>query len=454
MTIRFARRFGDRSIVRKKGRPVPSRTPSSPVQHRRVVVTGLGSITALGPDAGSTWRRLLAGETGIGRVPDLDPAEYGCVLRGDIDDATEPRRFLTGKAVRTTSRFSRLAVEAAGEALIDAGLVGDDLQPTGSAALTDGGALLGTCLGGTYDDLLPAYETFRARGASRVPPHLHVMFPHNLAAYTIQHRFGMGGPSSTVVTACSTGAQAIGDAFVAVRDGRAPIMVAGAVESHRNPFFIAGFSAMRALVTDSNDDPGAAVRPFDVTRAGFVLGEGCGMLILEDRERAERRGARIYAEIMGYATTNDAYHPIAPLPDGSGAARAMRNAIADASITPDEIDFVNAHAASTPAGDLAEAIAIADVFGGRAAEIPVTSFKGAFGHCMGGSGAIETVATVQALVHGAIPPTRNFHRHDPDVPVELDIVAGSARVTTAEWAIKNSFGLGGQNASLAIRREA
>ena len=430
-----------------------SERPSSPAEVRRVVVTGLGSVTALGPDATSTWQRLAAGETGIDRVAGLDPDEYGCVLRADIADDTEPRRFLTGKAARTTSRFSRLAVEAAGEALIDAGLVGEDLQPIESADLSDGGALMGTCLGGTYDDLLPAYETFLARGASRVPPHLHVMFPHNLAAYTIQHRFGMGGPSSTVVTACSTGAQAIGDAFLAIRDGRAPVMVAGAVESHRNPFFIAGFSAMRALVTDSNDDPGAAVRPFDATRAGFVLGEGCGMVILEDRERAERRGARIYAEIVGYATTNDAYHPIAPLPDGSGAARAMRNAIADAGITADQIEFVNAHAASTPSGDLAEAIAIADVFGERAASVPVTSYKGAFGHCMGGSGAIETVATIQALVNGLIPPTRNFHHHDPEVPVQLDIVAGSARQTSAEWAIKNSFGLGGQNAALVIRRE-
>lgn len=436
-----------------KGCLVSSERPSSPAEYRRVVVTGMGSITALGPDATSTWKRLVAGETGIARVAGLDPQEYGCVLRADIDDATEPRRFLSGKAVRTTSRFSRLAVEAAGEALIDAGLVGEDLQPIQSANLFDGGALLGTCLGGTYDDLLPAYETFLARGASRVPPHLHVMFPHNLAAYTIQHRFGMGGPSSTVVTACSTGAQAIGDAFLTVRDGRAPIMVAGAVESHRNPFFIAGFAAMRALVTDSNDDPGAAVRPFDATRAGFVLGEGCGMLILEDRDRAEQRGARIYAEIVGYATTNDAYHPIAPLPDGSGAARAMRTAIADARISPDQIGMVNAHAASTPAGDLAEAIAIADVFGERTPSIPVTSNKGAFGHCMGGSGAIETIATIQSLVHGTIPPTRNFHRHDPEVPVQLDVVAGTARETAAEWAIKNSFGLGGQNASLVIRRE-
>ena len=433
---------------------MPTNGPSGASAPRRVVVTGLGSITSLGPDAGSTWRRLVAGETGIDRVPGLDPDEYGCVLRGDIADDTEPKRFLTGKAARTTSRFSRLAVEAAGEALIDAGLVGDDLQPVESADLGTGGALLGTCLGGTYDDLLPAYETFRARGASRVPPHLHVMFPHNLAAYTIQHRFGMGGPSSTVVTACSTGAQAIGDAFVTIRDGRAPIMVAGAVESHRNPFFIAGFSAMRALVTDSNDNPDAAVRPFDATRAGFVLGEGCGIVILEERERAIRRGARIYAEIAGYATTNDAYHPIAPLPDGSGAARAMQLAIIDAGIGPDEIGLVNAHAASTPAGDLAEAIAIADVFGERAADIPVTSFKGAFGHCMGGSGAIETVATVQSLDSGLIPPTRNFHEHDPDIPVPLDVVAGEARRATVDWAIKNSFGLGGQNASLVIRRES
>lgn len=426
---------------------------SPAIASHRVVVTGMGAITSLGPDVASTWRRLVAGDTGIARIPDLDVEEYGCVLRGDIADQTEPHRFLTGKVMRTTSRFSRLAVEAAGEALIDAGLVGDDLQPVVSADLGVGGAILGTCLGGTYDDLLPAYDTFRSRGPGRVPPHLHVMFPHNLAAYTIQQRFGMGGPSSTVVTACSTGAQAIGDAFLAVRDGRTPIMVAGAVESNRHPFFIAGFAAMRALVTDSNDDPGAAVRPFDASRAGFVLGEGAGILVLEDRERAEARGARIYAEIAGYATSNDAYHPIAPLPDGSGAVRSMRGAIADAGITPADIGVVNAHAASTPAGDLAESIAIAEVFGERAGQIPVTSFKGAFGHCMGGSGAIETIGTIQGMVDGVIAPTRNFRDHDPEAPVRLDIVAGSARVASTEWAIKNAFGLGGQNASLVIRRE-
>lgn len=423
-------------------------SPTSP--SRRVVITGLGMITSLGPDVATTWDRLVAGHTGIRRVDGLDPAAYGCVLRGDINDETAPARFLTGKAVRTTSRFSRLAVEASGEALIDAGLVGDDLQVTADADLARGGAILGTCLGGTYDDLLPAYETFQAKGPGRVPPHLHVMFPHNLAAYTIQHRFGMGGPSATVVTACATGAQAIGEAFLAVRDGRAPVMMAGAVESYRNPFFIAGFAAMRALVTDSNDHPEAAVRPFDVSRAGFVLGEGCGMLVLEDRERALARGARIYGEVSGYASTNDAYHPIAPLPDGSGAARAMSDALDDAGISAGDIDLINAHAASTPAGDLAEAVAIASVFGDRTATIPVTSFKGAFGHCMGASGAIETIGTVLALAEGVVPPTRNFHRHDPEIPVPLDIVAGTARKLRADWAVKNSFGLGGQNATLVL----
>lgn len=417
---------------------------------QRVVVTGLGMITSLGPDVDSTWRNLVEGKTGIGRLDELDPAAYGCVLKGAVKDETVPSRFLTGKALRTTSRFSRLAVEAAGEALIDAGLVGDDLEPVDGADLGPGGTVIGNCLGGTYDDLLPAYENFKARGPGRVAPHLHVMFPHNMASYTIQHRFGLSGPTATIVTACATGAQAIGEAFLAVRDGRAPVMVAGAVESFQNPFFIAGFSAMRALVTDSNDNPDGAVRPFDASRAGFVLGEGCGMVVLETRERAEARGAHIYGEIAGFATTNDAYHPIAPMPDGTGAARAMSKAMAMADVSPADIDLINAHAASTPAGDMAETVAIDTVFGDRADKVAVTSFKGAFGHCMGASGAIETVGTVLAISRGVIPPTRNFRQHDPEAPVELDIVAGEARDADIIWAIKNSFGLGGQNASLVI----
>lgn len=429
-----------------------STSPLPAIQPRRVVVTGLGAISSLASTAPETWQRIVAGETGIRRAADLDPAQHPCVLRGEVDRALLPQRFLSGKAVRNTSLFSRMAVEAAGEAMLDAGLLDDDLQP--NLDLTAAGAAFGTCVGGTYDDLLPAHETFLSRGTSRVPPHLHVMFPHNLAAYTVQHRFGMGGPSSTVVTACATGAQAIGDGFHAIKYGHAPLMIAGATESTAHPLFQAGFAAMRALVTDANDCPDRASRPFDASRAGFVLGEGAGMLVLEDLDHAQARGARILAEIVGYATSNDAFHPIAPQPEGEGAARAIRAALADAGVSADDVDHVNAHAASTPAGDVAEARAIHRVFGERAAEIPVTSVKGAIGHCMASAGALETLVAVNTLVEGRIPPTRNYRTPDPDV--NLNVVGNQAQERGISVMTKHSFGLGGQNACLVLRayREA
>jgi 3-oxoacyl-[acyl-carrier-protein] synthase II len=414
---------------------------------RRVVVTGVGAISSLANSARESWQRILNGETGIKRVESLDPSQHPCVLRGDVDDADIPQRFLNGKVLRNTSRYSRMAVEAAGEALLDAGLLDDDLQP--SIDLTDAGSALGTCVGGTYDDLLPVHETYLARQTtSRVPPHLHVMFPHNLGAYTIQQRFGMGGPSSTVVTACATGSQAIGDGFHAIKYGRAPLMIAGAMESTHHPLFQAGFAAMRALVTDSNDNPDGASRPFDSSRAGFVLGEGAGMLVLEELEHARARNAHIYCEIVGYATSNDAYHPIAPEPDGVGAARAITAALADAGISPDEVDHVNAHAASTPAGDLAEARAIRMALGDRANDIPVTSVKGAIGHCMAAAGALETVCAVMTLAEGVIPPTRNHRTPDPEVGLNI---VDKAREADVKVMTKHSFGLGGQNAVLVLR---
>ena len=420
----------------------PSRAP------RRVVVTGVGAVSSLADSAPGTWTRILAGDSGITRQ-DWDPATNACLLHGRVPEGGVPQRMLTGKTARNTSRFSHMAVEAAGEALLDAGLVSpDDYQPLSD--LSAGGALLGTCLGGTYDDVLPAYDTFKDRGPSRVPVHLHVMFPHNLAAYTIQQRFGLVGPSSTVVTACATGAQAIGDAFRHVKYGYAPLMLAGAVESTFHPFFVAGFNAMKALCTDSNDAPERASRPFDTTRAGFILGEGAGMLVLEDLEHALARGATIYAEITGFATTNDAYHPIAPIPDGVGAARCIRAALADGGIDAAQIGHVNAHAASTPAGDLAEANAIKEVFGERALAIPVTSIKGALGHCMGASGALETVAAVCSIASQTIPPTRNHTSPDPEIG--LDIVTGAPRSASFTHLTKHSFGLGGQNACLVIGR--
>ena len=420
---------------------------------RRVVVTGVGAITSLGPNAPATWERLLAGESGLRRAANLDPSRHGCLIRGDVDDATVSEHYLAAlgpKVARNTSRFARFALEATGEALADAGLLGTDLEPLPDAGLDAGGAVIGTCVGGTHDDFLPAHDLFKERGPSRVPAHLHVMFPHNLAAYAIQQRFGLRGPSLTVVTACATGAQSIGEAFHDVKYGRAPLMVAGAVESTQHPFFLGGFEAMRAVVTDSNDDPAAASRPFDASRAGFVLGEGTAVLVLEERERALARGARLYAEILGFGTSNDAYHPIAPQPEGTGAARAIRAALDDGGVPPELIGHVNAHAASTPAGDLAEAKAIRAIFGERAAQIPVTSIKGAVGHCMGASGAIETAAAVLTLATGQIPPTRNYRTPDPEIG--LDVVHGAARSVTIDALTKHSFGLGGQNACLVLGR--
>ena len=416
---------------------------------RRVVVTGLGAVSSLGSSAGELWDRLLAGESGIRTAENLDAEIINCTVRGDVADESIPRRFLEGKTLRNTSRFARMAVEAAGEALVDAGLVDPDTnEPSG--ALAPAGAVVGTCGAGVHDDFLDAWESYKERGVRGVPIHLHVSFPHNLAGYGVQARFGMGGPSLTLTTACATGAQAIGEAFEEVRDGHAPIMVGGATESTHHPMYAAGFAVMRALVSDSNDKPEAASRPFDSSRAGFVLGEGAAMLVLEDLEHALARGAHIYAEVLGFGTSNDAYHPIAPLPDGTGGARAMVAALDDAGIAPDEVDHINAHAASTQAGDLAESEAIRLVYGDRASTIPVTSVKGALGHCMGASGALETIAAVRTISEQVIPPTLNYQT--PDEAIGLDVVHGAPRPAEIDIVAKHSFGLGGQNACLILAR--
>ena len=422
---------------------------NSPRPQRRVVITGLGAISSLGTSADELWERLLAGESGIRTADNLDPAVINCTVRGDVGDEAVPNRFLDAKSLRNTSRFARFAVEAAGEALIDAGLI-DCHSHEANVPLTEAGAVIGTCGAGVHDDFLDAWESYKGRGVRGVPIHLHVSFPHNLAGYGVQSRFGMGGPSLTLTTACATGAQAIGEAFEEVRDGHAPIMIGGATESTHHPMYAAGFAVMRALVTDSNDDPAAASRPFDTTRAGFVLGEGAAMLVLEDLEHALNRGARIYAEVIGFGTSNDAYHPIAPLPDGTGGARAMRAALNDAGIAPEDVDHINAHAASTPAGDLAESAAIHLVYGDRAGSIPVTSMKGALGHCMGASGALETIAAVRTVSDQVIPPTLNYR--SPDDAINLDVVHDAPRPAAIDVVAKHAFGLGGQNACLILAR--
>ena len=413
---------------------------------RRVVVTGLGAVTSIGLTAPETWSHLLAGVSGIKSIPALLEAGYPCSVRGDVDQGAVVNHFLDPKTARNTSGFALWLTEATGEALLHAGLIDE----SGNALfdLGDGGSVIGSCVGGMYDELLPAYDTFKERGFERLPPHLHVKFPLNMAAYTAQWRFGLGGPSNTVSTACATGTQAVGEAFHAISHGISDVMVAGAAESTSNPMGTAGFAAMRALVTDSNDCPEKALRPFDETRAGFALGEGAAALVLEEYEHAKSRGATILAEFLGFASSNDAYHPIAPHPDGIGAARAIQNALDDAGITPDQVGHVQAHAASTPAGDFAESKAITLVFGERASSIPVTSVKGNIGHCMGAAGTIETVMGVYSLMNQLIPPTRNYQHPDPAIP--LDVVYGEARPHSFDIMTKHGFGLGGQNACLVI----
>ncbi len=415
---------------------------------RRVVVTGLGAVSAVGLTAKASWENILKGKSGIKRIPYLQEGNYSCQVRGDLEMDDLPQRFLDSKTARNTSQFSLWLMEAAGAALISAGLVDEAGNPL--MDLLPGGSVIGTCVGGCYDDLLPAYDTFNTRGHDKLSPHLHVKFPLNMASYTVQWRFGMGGPSNTVSTACATGTQAIGEAFHVVQSGIAPLMLAGASESTVHPMGVAGFSAMRALVTDSNEHPEEALRPFDATRSGFALGEGAGALVLEDYDFAMARGARVFAEIVGFASSNDAYHPIAPQPEGIGAARAIVAALADAGVTPDKIGHIQAHAASTPAGDVAEARAIHHVYGEHTASIPVMSVKGNIGHCMGGAGAIETAMGILSIAEQVIPPTANYKNPDPEV--NLDVVHGAARPHEFDYMAKHGFGLGGQNAALVLKR--
>jgi 3-oxoacyl-(acyl-carrier-protein) synthase len=419
-----------------------------PAGRRRVVVTGVGALTSVGLTAPASWEAILSGRSGIQTIPEFVEQGFPCAVHGRVDHELVVNHYLDSKTARNTSSFALWLVEAAGEALSDAGLIDGEHQPT--TDISAGGAIVGTCVGGTYDDLMPALDTYRLRGPERLSPHLHVKFPLNMAGYSVQWRWGLMGPSNTVSTACATGTQAIGEAFHAIAFGQAPLMVAGATESTSHPMGTAGFAAMRALVTDSNDDPEGALRPFDATRAGFALGEGAGVIIMEDLEFARARGARVYAEILGFASSNDAYHPIAPKPAGDGAAIAMRAALDDAGLTSNDIGHIQAHAASTPAGDLAEGNAITLVYGDRASGIPVMSVKGAIGHCMGGAGAIETVIGIYSIANQQIPPTRNYANPDPEIP--LDIVHGEPRSHAFQAMAKHGFGLGGQNACLIIGR--
>jgi 3-oxoacyl-[acyl-carrier-protein] synthase II len=408
----------------------------------RVVITGMGALTPLGLTAQATWDGLLAGRSGVDRLRSSDFEDCPCKIGGELKDFN-PRDYLGSRDARRMARFSQLAVIAAQMALEDADLHLDE------AAKQTAGVILGTAVGGTAVEIEAANQRVRERGLMGISPYFLMMLPANMAAFHVARLTGFHGYNKTTVTACASGTQAIGEAVELLRRGQTQVALAGGMESSITPMAFAGFAVIQGLST-RNDDPAAASRPFDAQRDGFVISEGAAVLVLETLEHAQQRGARIYAEIAGFAANSDGYHLIAPRPDAEGCIRAMRAAIADASLEPEQVDYVNAHGSATPQGDVAETLAVKSVFGDRAYQLPVSACKSMLGHAIGASGAIEAMACALALRDQVIPPTINLDHPDPEC--DLDYVPFTARPAALNVVLKNSFGIGSQNACLVLKR--
>ncbi len=408
---------------------------------RRVVISGVGLITPLGIGVEETWRELCAGKSGIGEITRFDTSDFQTKIAGEVKDF-RPEDFLTQKDARRTTTFIAYAVAATRMALEDSGLVIDQSNADRVGVFT------GCGLGGLAS-LEETNRIIETRGPSRVSPFFIPMMIGNMAAGMISMQFGAKGPNACMATACAAGLHSIGDAFKLVQQGRADGMIAGGVESVITPSCIAGFNAMKALST-RNDAPQKASRPFDRDRDGFVVGEGCGIVILETLEAARERGAHIYAEICGYGMSGDGYHMTAPSPDGEGAARCMLAAINDAGISYKQIDYINAHGTSTQLNDLYETRAVKTIFKDQAHLMPISSTKSMTGHLLGGAGGIETVITALTIDEGVIPPTINLD--NPGEECDLDYVPHVSRKKDVEFAMTNSFGFGGTNGSLVLKK--
>jgi 3-oxoacyl-[acyl-carrier-protein] synthase II len=411
--------------------------------HRaRVVITGIGALTPLALTAEDTWQALLAGRSGIDRIelPELD--DCPCQIAGELKDFN-PRDYLDPKDVRRMARFSQLAVIATQMALDDAGLELSDEERENV------GVVNGTAVGGTVIEVEDGLRSLGEKSLMRISPNHLLSLPPNMASFSIAQAFGFHGYNSTTVTACAAGAQAIGDAAEVIRNGRAEVMITGGSEATLTPVAFASFAVMRALST-RNGNPAASVRPFDLDRDGFVMSEGAAIFVAESLEHARRRGARIYAEIIGYAANSDGFHPIAPNPDPRGPIKAIRHALDDAGLEPEAVDYINAHGTGTPLGDIAETQTIKTVFGPRAYEIPISATKSMLGHGLGAAGAMEMLACVLAIRDQTISPTINLDRPDPEC--DLDYVPHTARQARVDVVLKNSFGMGNQNACVVLRR--
>jgi 3-oxoacyl-[acyl-carrier-protein] synthase II len=417
---------------------------------RRVVVTGLGLVTPLGADVETTWTNLIAGKSGAGRITRFDASDQKCLIACEVKPKDHPWGFDADKRVdhkvqRQVDPFIVYGIDAAGQALEDAGLTDMSEEERYHA-----GCSIGAGIGG-----LPGIESesivLYTKGPSRVSPH----FVHgrliNLISGQVSIKYGLMGPNHAVVTACSTGAHSIGDAARMIKDGDAEVMLAGGAESTICPIGIAGFAQARALSTSFNDQPEKASRPYDRDRDGFVMGEGAGVVVLEEYERAKARGAKIYAEVIGYGLSGDAYHVTAPHPEGSGAFRSMEMALRKAGLSPADIDYINAHGTSTPLGDELELGAVRRLFGNAIGNVSMSSTKSAIGHLLGGAGAVETIFCILAMRDQIVPPTLNL-----DNPSEscdgVDLVPHVAKKRTVRAVLNNSFGFGGTNASLVLRK--
>lgn len=410
----------------------------------RVVVTGIGVVSPFGVGLEPFWEGLAAGRSAVGRITQFDASGYPCQVAAQVPDF-DPRPFMDFKEARRMSRASQLAVAAARMAVAAAGLRID------AGTSEEVGALI-ACGTTSMPDAEEAVRTLAERGGMKISPFfIPAAIPHMPAAQ-VAIQLGLRGHITAVSTACAAGAQAIGEAAEVIRRGDAEVMLAGGAEAPITALSLGAFCVMRALSTQGNELPAAASRPFDARRDGFVPGEGAAVLVLERLSAARRRGAPVLAEIAGYGASSDAYHVTAPDPDGHGAARAMRRALQRARLDPQQVDYINAHATSTPAGDLAETRAIKQVFGEYAHSVPISANKSMFGHLTGAAGAVEAAATILTLQRGLIPPTINLEQPDP--ACDLDYVPNVARPAAVEVAICNSFGFGGVNAVLVLRRPA
>lgn len=409
---------------------------------RRVVVTGMGALTPVGNDVATAWNALLSGASGAADITKFDastfPVRFACELKG-----FDPLQYMDRKEAKRADWYAQYAIAAAVQAMRDAGL------ETGAQVDPDRvGVILGSGIGGlkSFED---QHDVYRQRGQTKISPFFIPMFIADIAAGLVSMRFNAKGPNYATVSACATSAHAIGDAFRTIQYGDADVMITGGSEATVTPMAIGGFANMKAL-SERNETPATASRPFDATRDGFVMGEGAGVVILEELEHAKKRGARIYAEIVGYGATGDAHHLTAPAPEGEGAQRAMRRALTDAKLGLDDVQYINAHGTSTPANDLNETKAIKAVFGEAASRVHVSSTKSATGHMLGAAGAVEFIVCVQVVREGMVPPTINYQTPDPEL--DLNYTPNVAAKRDVAAALSNSFGFGGHNVTLAVRR--